>query len=163
MTMSRSFQGSSKVPQLCSHIHSSSDSFLVHRVLSRVPLAKLHSGFLLVTYFTDSRVHIGEGHGNPPQYSCLQNPHGQRSLASCGPRGHKEPDTTEKRSTASAYMSIPVSQFPLPAFPLGNHKFVLPVTFDPCTRSPSASSIMDPGHWPGGLPGVCRMAAGGRG
>ena len=23
----------------------------------------------------------GEGHGNPFQYSCLENPHGQRSLA----------------------------------------------------------------------------------
>ena len=23
----------------------------------------------------------GEGHGNPLQYSCLENPHGQRSLA----------------------------------------------------------------------------------
>ena len=23
----------------------------------------------------------GEGHGNPPQYSCLENPYGQRSLA----------------------------------------------------------------------------------
>ena len=22
----------------------------------------------------------GGGHGNPPQYSCLENPHGQRSL-----------------------------------------------------------------------------------
>ena len=29
------------------------------------------------------------GHGNPPQYSCLENPHGQRSLAGCGPRGRK--------------------------------------------------------------------------
>ena len=23
----------------------------------------------------------GEGNGNPPQYSCLENPHGQKSLA----------------------------------------------------------------------------------
>ena len=27
----------------------------------------------------------GRGHGNPPQYSCLQNPHGQRSLAGYSP------------------------------------------------------------------------------
>ena len=26
----------------------------------------------------------GGGHGNPLQYSCLKNPHGQRSLAGCG-------------------------------------------------------------------------------
>ena len=27
----------------------------------------------------------GGGHGNPPQYSCLENPHGQRSLAGHSP------------------------------------------------------------------------------
>ena len=30
------------------------------------------------------------GHGNPLQYSCLENPHGQRSLVGCGPWGHRE-------------------------------------------------------------------------
>ena len=33
----------------------------------------------------------GRGHGNPLQYSCLENPHGQRSLV----LGHKESDMTE--------------------------------------------------------------------
>ena len=33
--------------------------------------------------------------GNPLQYSCLENPHGWRSLASYIPWGHKESDTTE--------------------------------------------------------------------
>ena len=42
----------------------------------------------------------GGGHGNPLQYSCLKNPHGQRSLAGCSPRGHKESDMTEQLSTA---------------------------------------------------------------
>ena len=37
----------------------------------------------------------GGGHGNPLQYSCLESPHGQRSLAGCSPWGHKESDTTE--------------------------------------------------------------------
>jgi len=32
--------------------------------------------------------------GNPLQYSCLENPHGQRSLAGYSPQGHKELDTT---------------------------------------------------------------------
>ena len=42
----------------------------------------------------------GGGHGNPLQYSCLGNPHGQGSLAGCSPLGRKELDTTERLSTA---------------------------------------------------------------
>ena len=42
----------------------------------------------------------GGGHGNSLQYSCLENPHGQRSLAGYSPWGHKEFDTTERLSTA---------------------------------------------------------------
>ena len=37
----------------------------------------------------------GGGHGNPLQDSCLENPHGQRSLADYHPQGHRESDTTE--------------------------------------------------------------------
>ena len=37
----------------------------------------------------------GGGHGSPLQYSCLENPSGQRSLAGCSPFGCKESDTTE--------------------------------------------------------------------
>ena len=37
----------------------------------------------------------GAGHGNPLQYSCLENPPGQRSMAGYSPRGHKELDMTE--------------------------------------------------------------------
>ena len=37
----------------------------------------------------------GGGHGNPLQYSCLENPHGQRSLAGYSPQGYKELDMTE--------------------------------------------------------------------
>ena len=32
------------------------------------------------------------GHGNPLQYSCLENPHGQRSQVGCSPWGHKKSD-----------------------------------------------------------------------
>ena len=32
----------------------------------------------------------GIGHGNPLQYSCLENPHGQRSLVGYSPGGCKE-------------------------------------------------------------------------
>ena len=41
----------------------------------------------------------GGGHGNPLQYSRLENPHGQRSLVGYSPWGHKESDTTEWLST----------------------------------------------------------------
>ena len=34
-------------------------------------------------------------YGNPFQYSCLVNPHGQRSLVGYSPYGRKELDTTE--------------------------------------------------------------------
>ena len=42
----------------------------------------------------------GGGHGNPLHYSCLENPHGQRSLEGYSPWGCKELDTTEQLSTA---------------------------------------------------------------
>jgi len=42
----------------------------------------------------------GGGHGNPLQCSCLENPHGQRSLVGYSPRGRKESDTTDRLSTA---------------------------------------------------------------
>ena len=41
----------------------------------------------------------GGGHGNSLQYSCLKNPHGQKSLVGCSPWGHTESDMTERVST----------------------------------------------------------------
>ena len=41
----------------------------------------------------------GGGHGDPLQYSCLENPHRQRSLAGYSPWSCKESDTTERLST----------------------------------------------------------------
>ena len=35
------------------------------------------------------------GHGNPLQGSCLENPHGQRSLVGYSPWGETESDTTK--------------------------------------------------------------------
>ena len=40
------------------------------------------------------------GHGNPLQYSCLENLHGQRSLAGYSPLGHKKSNTSEQPSPA---------------------------------------------------------------
>ena len=39
---------------------------------------------------------LGEGNGNPLQYSCPENPHGQRSLEGYSPWGCKESNMTEK-------------------------------------------------------------------
>ena len=40
-----------------------------------------------------------EEHGDSLQYSCLENPHGQRSLVGYSPGGRQELDTTERLST----------------------------------------------------------------
>ena len=40
-----------------------------------------------------------EGHGNPLQCSCLENPHGQGSLVGYSPWGRKESNVTERLST----------------------------------------------------------------
>ena len=42
----------------------------------------------------------GEGHGNPLQCSCLENPHGPRTPAGYSPWGHKESDTIKGLITA---------------------------------------------------------------
>ena len=42
-----------------------------------------------------SRRSPGGRHGNPLQYSCLDNSHGQRSLAGYSPQGHTESDTND--------------------------------------------------------------------
>ena len=49
----------------------------------------------------------GGGHGNPLQYSCLENPHGQTSLVGYSPWGRKGSDTTEQLTHVQqlAYMA----------------------------------------------------------
>ena len=44
--------------------------------------------------------------GNPLQYSCLENPYGQRNLAGYSPWGHKEWNTTER-------LRLPLPRCPL--------------------------------------------------
>ena len=41
----------------------------------------------------------GERNGNPLQYSCSENPPGQRSLVGYSPWGHKESDMSKQLST----------------------------------------------------------------
>ena len=49
---------------------------------------------------------LGGGHGNPLQYSCRENPLGQKILAGYSPWGHKESDMTEGLSTAQGHCVI---------------------------------------------------------
>ena len=59
---------------------------------------------------------LGEGNGNPLQYSCLENPHGQRSclenphgqrsLVGYSPEVCTESDTTEQLSTTQHKLTI---------------------------------------------------------
>ena len=48
----------------------------------------------------------GGGHGNPLQYSCLENPHGQRSLGGYSPRGHEESDTAEPLTLSLTFSDV---------------------------------------------------------
>ena len=48
----------------------------------------------------------GGGHGNPLHYSCLENPHGQRSLAGYGPWGHKESEMAEAIEHSTACFNL---------------------------------------------------------
>ena len=51
----------------------------------------------------------GGGCGNPLQYSCLENPQGQRSLAGYSPWDHKESDRTVPLNTAQHELSSVLS------------------------------------------------------
>ena len=53
----------------------------------------------------------GGGHGNPLQYSCLENPHGQRRLAGWSPLGLKESGMTELLSTTQQWTMKPEQIF----------------------------------------------------
>ena len=53
----------------------------------------------------------GEGNGNPLQFSCPKNPHGQRSLVGHTPWGCKESGMTERLSTAQHVQHISMSLF----------------------------------------------------
>ena len=56
--------------------------------------SRLSSNIVLLIHHTP-----GGGHGNPLQYSCLENPHGQRSLEDYSPGCRKELDMIERLST----------------------------------------------------------------
>ena len=47
--------------------------------------------------------------GKATQYSCLENPHGQRSLGGYSPWGRKESDTTEQPGMQQACVTLLLS------------------------------------------------------
>ena len=57
--------------------------------------------FIIINSVIHRLIPPGEGNGNPLQYSCLENLHGQRCLAGYSPWGRKELDTTGRLSTIS--------------------------------------------------------------
>ena len=48
----------------------------------------------------------GGRHGNPLQHSCLENPHGQGSLAGCSSQGRTESGTTERLSITQSHSTV---------------------------------------------------------
>ena len=84
------------------HCHRPKIYMLDHIKLQLKSLATCKTELLnsIQNYLWPSPKSPGGGHGSPLQYSCLENPHGQRSLAGCSPWGHKESDTTDQLSTA---------------------------------------------------------------
>ena len=54
----------------------------------------------------------GEGNGNPFQCSCLENPHGQRSLAGYSPWGRKELPWVTKQQQGQSLLSHPGKNTP---------------------------------------------------
>ena len=58
-------------------------------------LAGLSKHFLEYLELTIFGLSYGEGNGTLLQYSCLENPHGQRSLVGYSPWGRIESDMTE--------------------------------------------------------------------
>ena len=50
----------------------------------------------------------GGGDGFPVRYSCLENPHGQRSLVGYSPWGRRESETTERLTVSLAWCELRV-------------------------------------------------------
>ena len=68
-----------------------------HGTTDRFQIGKgVHQGCVLSPcLFNLYAEYIGEGNGNPLQYSCLENSHGQTNLVGYSPWGRKESDMIE--------------------------------------------------------------------
>ena len=83
--------------------------FLSGSVVSNPPAMKEPQETLVSVPGSDR--YPGGGHGNPLQYSCLENPHGQRSLVGYSPWGRKKLDTTEVTQHAHIHCVLWCTQF----------------------------------------------------
>ena len=74
------------------HLHFASTSMYFHygSDVKNLPAVQETQGWSL-----GGEVSLKGGHGNPVQYSCLENPREQRSLVSYSPGGLKESDMTD--------------------------------------------------------------------
>ena len=80
------------------------------------------------------------GHGNPLQYSCLENPHGQKSLAGYSLWGCKESDMTEWLSTSTGLIPFHFITFFFKSFLCTFIAFVFPTkSWDHFAKSPKES------------------------
>ena len=91
----------------------------------------------------------GEGNGNPLQFSCLENPHGQRSLVGYSPWGRKESDTTGQltlplTSEHSHSQNLPLSGLQLWLHNIITEKAVL--KFWCCTAMSTAALLNNNQH-----------------
>ena len=83
---------------LCTNVHSSPGGSGILLVKNPICLqCRTHLGSI-----PGLRRSPGGGHGNPLQYSCLENHHGQTSLAGCSPWSRKESDNTKRLSAHTA-------------------------------------------------------------
>ena len=57
-----------------------------------------------------SRRSSGEGNGSPLQYSCLKNPHAQRSLEGYSPQGCRESDMTQRLSMQTLKNAVEITK-----------------------------------------------------
>ena len=81
----------------------------------------------------------GAGHGNPLQYSCLENPYRQRSLAGYSPWGRNELDTTEQLNTIPRKASKGVL---MGVRPQGQGVEASPLPFPPVIPSPPSPFVI---------------------
>ena len=74
-------------------------------------------------------ISLGGGHGNPLQYSCLENPHRQRWLAGYSSWGRKESNMTEWLSTHTHTHTHTQSHLILTCTPWGRCYFWCALSF----------------------------------
>ena len=53
-----------------------------------------------------SRISLGEGNGNPLQYTCLENPMDRGAWGATVPAGHKESDVTDQLTLSVTLFSL---------------------------------------------------------